>query len=225
MEITRFEIRSFRNLASQELSPGPGVTLVVGPNGAGKSNLLEAISVLGNLTSFRPGPPAALVRWHAESYLLSATVVRDRTPVEMRQEARLGRQVARALFRGSRRLTMGEYLQLCPVAALSSFDRTLVAGTPEDRRRFLDRLAFHLHPEALRLLQQYRRALRQRAGLLLDGGRDEEVEAFEQILATTGARLVELRLSTLRRLASGLEGEMELLRWAAATAPGALSCA
>lgn len=215
MEISRLDIRSFRNLASQEISLGPGVTLVVGPNGAGKSNLLEAISVLGNLTSFRPGPPLAFVRWQAESYLLAATVLRDTTPVEMRQEARVGRHLGRALFRGGRRLTMGEYLQLCPVAALSGFDRALVTGTPEDRRRFLDRLVFHLHPEALRMLQQYRRALRQRAGLLLGGGQIAELEAFEQILAATGARLVELRLATLRRLVSGLEGEMGLLRWAA----------
>jgi DNA replication and repair protein RecF len=215
VQITRLETRSFRNLDSQELSPHPGVTLVIGPNGAGKSNLLEAITVLGNLTSFRPGPPTAYFRWHAESYLLAATVVRDGTPVEIRQEARLGRHIARTLFRGGRRLTMGEYLQLCPVAALSGFDRALVTGTPEDRRRFLDRLAFHLHPEALRMLQQYRRALRQRAGLLLGGGQFEELEAFEQILAATGARLVELRLATLRRLVSGLEGEMGLLQWAA----------
>lgn len=215
MEIVSLEIRNFRNLTPQVLNPGPGVTLVVGPNGAGKSNLLEAISILGNLTSFRPGPPQALVQWHAASYLLAALVLRDGTPVEMRQEARLGRHLGRTLFRGGRRLAMGEYLQLCPVAALSSFDRTLVTGSPEDRRRFLDRLAFHLHPEALRMLQQYRRALRQRAGLLLGGGAREEVEAFEQILATTGARLVELRLAALRRLVNSLDCEMELLRWAA----------
>lgn len=215
MEISNLAISSFRNLASQDLAPSPGVTLVVGPNGAGKSNLLEAVAVLGNLTSFRPGPPSGLLRWQTFSYSLVATVLRAGTPVEIRQEATLGRHLARALFRGARRLTVGEYLQLCPVAALSSFDRALVSGTPEDRRRFLDRLAFNLHPEALRLLQQYRRALRQRAGLLANGGPTEELEAFEQILATTGGRLVEMRLSTLRHLVSGLEREMELLRWAA----------
>lgn len=213
MEISKLLISGFRNLVSQELVPSSRVTLVVGRNGAGKSNLLEAVTVLGNLTSFRPGPPAGLLRWQGESYTIVATVKRDQTPVEIRHEARLGPHLRRALFRGARRLTVGEYLQLCPVAALSGFDRALVAGAPEDRRRFLDRLAFHLHPEALRLLQQYRRALRQRAGLLADGCPAVEVEAFEHVLATTGARLVELRLAALRQLTAALDIEMGFLHW------------
>lgn len=215
MRIQYLQVRGFRNLAAQELGLVPGITLVVGPNGAGKSNLLEAISVLGNLTSFRPTATSSFVCWGEQAYALQARVLRAGAEVEMRQDARVGRHLTRALWRGGRRLSMGEYLQICPVAPLSSHDRALVVGVPDDRRRFLDRLVFHLHPEALRLLQQYRRALRQRAELLERSGAEGAVEAFEAVLASTGARLVELRLGALHLLLDRLEVELVELQWSA----------
>ncbi len=215
MIISSLRPRGFRNLAEQELRFEAGLTLVGGPNGAGKSNLLEAVVVLGNLSSFRPGSALRLVAWGAHGYSLHGIVQRAGTPVEMRQDARLGRHLARSLWRGGRRLAMGEYLQLCPVAALSSHDRALVLGAPEERRRFLDRLVFHLHPEALQLIQQYRKAARQRSELLASAGPDDAAEAFEQLLATVGARWVELRLLALRHLAPRLEAELEALAWQA----------
>ncbi|MGV8041762.1 MAG: DNA replication/repair protein RecF [Thermoanaerobaculaceae bacterium] len=213
MIISRLRARGFRNLADQELQLEAGLTLLGGPNGAGKSNLLEAVTVLGNLSSFRPTSPAQLVCWGQEGYALGGVVQRAGAEVEVRQDARLGRYLARSLWRGARRLAMGEYLQLCPVAPLSGYDRALVVGVPEDRRRFLDRLVFHLHPEALRLLQQYRRALRQRSELLASGGGDDATEAFEEVLASSGARLIDLRLLALRLLGDRLEVELEELGW------------
>ncbi len=62
MSILRLTVSGFRNLAAQQLDVGPGLTAVVGANGSGKTNLLEAVAVLGNLASFRPGPSAAWVQ-------------------------------------------------------------------------------------------------------------------------------------------------------------------
>jgi DNA replication and repair protein RecF len=209
-----FSLTGFRNLAAQEIEFPPGVTVVVGPNGSGKTNLLEAVTVLGNLASFRPGPPAVLIQRGARGFTLRGSVERGESAVELRQQARLGATVSRALFRGARRLGAAEYLTLFPVTALSGHDRALVWGAPEDRRRFLDRLCFHLHGEALAVLQRYRRALRQRNALLAGGGRDEEFDAFEHDLAQLGARVVGFRQEALAGLERHLGEELERLGWA-----------
>ncbi|HUK13410.1 MAG TPA: DNA replication and repair protein RecF [Thermoanaerobaculaceae bacterium] len=215
MPLRRFTVAGFRNLEPLDLSVPPGLTVVVGANGAGKTNLLEAIAVFGNLVSFRPGPAAGWLRRGERAFALGGVIERGGAPVELRQEARQGRTLARAFHRGARRLGAGEYLDLFPVAALSGYDRLLVWGPPEDRRRFLDRLCFHLHPEALALLQRYRRTLAQRNALLAAGGRDAEFEAFEHDLAAVGARIVELRLAALRGLERLLPAEFEALGWSA----------
>ena len=213
MPLRAFSLTGFRNLAAQEFEFRPGLTVVVGPNGSGKTSLLEAVSVFGNLASFRPGPPAALVQRGMRGFMLAGAVERSGGTVELRYEARLGGALARALFRGARRLGAAEYLTLFPVTALSGHDRELVWGAPEDRRRFLDRLCFHLHTEALPVLQRYRRALRQRNALLAGGGRDEEFDAFEHDLAQLGAGVVRFRQEALAGLERHLGEELEALGW------------
>ena len=213
MPLHAFSLNGFRNLAAQELEFPPGLTVVVGPNGSGKTNLLEAVTVLGNLASFRPGPPAALVQRGTPGFDLKGTVGRGAAEFELRHQVRLGRTLSRTLFRGARRLGAAEYLALFPVTALSGHDRALVWGAPEDRRRFGDRLCFHLHGEALAVLQRYRRALRQRNALLAAGGRDEEFDAFEHDLARLGARVVGFRQEALAGLARHLEEELSALGW------------
>lgn len=103
-----------------------GTVVVVGANGAGKTSLLEAIAVLGNLQSFRPGPSASWVQHGSAGFVLAGIIERAGTTVELRQEGRLARTVTRRLHRGARRLGAAEYLDLFPVSVLSSYDRQLV---------------------------------------------------------------------------------------------------
>jgi DNA replication and repair protein RecF len=206
-------VRDFRNLVSQTLRIPAGPVAIVGPNGAGKTNLLESVAVLGTLVSFRHGPSSSWVRRGADGFLLAGELSRGETVVEVRQEARLSRAVVRRLFRGARRLSPAEYLDLFPVTVLSSHDRQLVWGGPEERRRLLDRLAFALHRETLLVVQRYRRALRQRNALLQRGGTPAAFEAFEHDLARLGARLIGLRHEALAALERALEGELSLLNW------------
>ena len=213
MALLSLTVRDFRNLATQTLLLPEGAVAVVGPNGAGKTNLLESLAVLGTLVSFRPGSSSSWVRRGADGFVLAGEVERGDTTVALRQEARLSRTVLRRLFRGARRLSPAEYLDLFPVAVLSSHDRQLVWGGPEERRRLLDRVAFTLHRETLLVVQRYRRALRQRNSLLQRGGTPAAFEAFEHDLARLGGRLIGLRLEALEALERALEAELSLLNW------------
>ena len=213
MPISRLSVSGFRNLATQQLEIAAGLTAVVGANGSGKTSLLEAVAVLGNLASFRPGPAASWICRGSGGFSLAATVDRAGVPVEVRHELQLRGQLVRSLFRGARRLGAAEYLELMPVATLSGHDRALVWGAPEDRRRFLDRLCFQLRPETLPVLQRYRRALKQRNALLVSGGRGEEFDAFEQDLAQLGAQVIGARMAALAGLERLLGEELEVLGW------------
>lgn len=214
MTLRRLNVKGFRNLSPQQLCLADGITVVAGLNGSGKTNLLEAISVLGNLASFRTPSALPLIQHRAPGYVLGGTVARDGTNVEIRQEvASSGERIHRSLFRGARRLAAPEYLDLLPVTVFSSLDRSFLWGPPEERRRFLDRVAFYRHPEALLVLQRYRRLLRQRNALLARDATDAQFDAFEYDFASLGARVVQLRLEALAALESELEGELDTLGW------------
>ncbi len=216
MSLQQLSIRGFRNLCAEDLPVPAGVVAVLGPNGAGKSNLLEAVTVLGNLLSFRPGSPAAWVRRDGGGFELAGTVEREGSRTELRQRARLLRSLHRTLWRGARRVDAAAYLEVLPVEAFSSHDRQLIWGAPEERRRFLDRVAFHVHAETLSVAQRYRRCLRQRNALLASGAPDGEIEAFEHDLARFGARLIALRAEALAALERALDGELGALEWSLA---------
>ena len=53
MRILTLDLTSFRNIEQQSVAPGPRVNLVVGSNGQGKTNLVEAVTFLSWLKSFR----------------------------------------------------------------------------------------------------------------------------------------------------------------------------
>ncbi len=211
--IARLSASGFRNLSVQALGVPAGLTVVVGRNGSGKTNLLEAIAVLGNLASFRPGQVSSWIRQGASGFALAGELESAGSAVDVRHEVVLRGQPVRSLVRGARRLGAAEYLDLLPVATLSGHDRALIWGNPEDRRRFLDRLCFQLKPESLPVLQRYRRALRQRNALLVAGGRPEEFDAFESDLAQLGAQVIAARMAAIAGLERLLGDELESLGW------------
>lgn len=204
--------RNFRSFPELSWELPQGLVVLAGPNGAGKTNLLEAIAVFGNLTSFRPGSTTSWVRHGEPGFTLRGHLRQGDTSLLLEQQGRLTRTLQRTLLRGGRHVRPAEYLTLFPVATLAANDTDLVFAGPEHRRRLLDRLAFQLKPQVLDLLLRYRRALRQRNAALAQR-KAASLDAFDRELAHLGAQLVTLRLATLQLLAEALEEELSHLGW------------
>jgi DNA replication and repair protein RecF len=101
IRIEEIATRSFRNLASTDLSPGARFNVVSGENGQGKSNLLEAIHLAGTLTSFRGASTAELVRHGAESATLGLKV--SESPLSRTLKVKLSRVGGRSVLLDGKR--------------------------------------------------------------------------------------------------------------------------
>ena len=77
MIVRRLSLTDFRNYAGTTLELDDGLTVVTGDNGHGKTNLVEALSWLATLESFRGAPPEALVRAGADRAVLRAEIVHE----------------------------------------------------------------------------------------------------------------------------------------------------
>ncbi len=62
MRLTQLEIKNFRNIENTQLTPVPGVNLIIGDNASGKTSLLEAVYYLSHVRSFRTQHVTDLIR-------------------------------------------------------------------------------------------------------------------------------------------------------------------
>ncbi|MFW6021498.1 MAG: DNA replication/repair protein RecF [Guyparkeria sp.] len=195
--LATLHVERFRNLEPIDLEPAVGINLISGPNGAGKTSLLEAIHTLSLGRSFRGNNASELIRHGADDLLLRAEV-----------KARTGHGTHRlALQRDRRGMTLrvdqenvtrlSELARLLPVLALHPQSDDLVLGSPDYRRRFLDRVGFYAQPDFHAVHGDFQRALKQRNALLRRGQREP---AWDRLYLETADRLETARRTVLADL-------------------------
>jgi DNA replication and repair protein RecF len=170
--------QSFRNLAEADTGFHPQANIVVGNNGQGKTNLLEAIYFLATTRSFRTTRIASVFRHDVPSVFVSGVVARDGLDRTLSVGLEHGRALARTtsasetkkrvLMINGEKVTLPAYLHSLSVFAYSSARLDAIRGTPEDRRRFLDRGIASIHPSYVEQLSRYARVLKQRNALLAE---------------------------------------------------------
>jgi DNA replication and repair protein RecF len=206
MFLTSLHLRNFRNLVEQRLEFPPGGVALVGDNAQGKTNLLEAIYYLEIFRSFRGAADDQLVAF-GEDYFR----------VEGRFETRDGpKQVAAAFDRRARRkkvtvggaepARLGDAIGTVGVVVFSPSDVSIVAGSPSERRRFLDIVLSLTVPGYLSSLQRYRHVLSQRNALLRQGAAPAEVGAWDAGLVEWGSRVVLARARWVAEHAASFAG-------------------
>ena len=214
MEALRFEqvyARQWRNLAPLDLAPGPRFNVISGDNGQGKSNLLEALSYLGSLRSFRGAPAEELVVRGGESAVIAAKVSGPPAPhtLKVRVHGRVGGRVggsagrARELALDDKRpRSVASWLAVCPVVLFHPGDLELAQGGPDARRALLDSILTEMDPTYGATLAAYGKALRSRNRLLREEQPDRRaITSFDPILASAGAALGRAREELVRDIA------------------------
>ena len=170
MRVRRLWLQDFRNYAGAELALANGLTVVVGQNGQGKTNLVEALSYLSTLESFRGAPNDALVRAGADRAIVRAEV-RHADGRELLIEAEIPR-TGRGRVQVNRQ-RLGRTRDLLGTLRTSIFapdDLVLVKGGPAERRRLLDDTLVALDARVDALRSDLERVLRQRGALLKQAG-------------------------------------------------------
>lgn len=196
--------RQFRNFPELRLSfPEAGIA-VIGDNGSGKSNLLEGLYYLEILRSFRGAPDEQLVRFGAEVFHIRARFddPRGGPGVEIAAgfEARGRRKRVEA--DGVEQERLADAVGRVGMVIFSPTDVALVAGSPAERRRYLDIVLSLNSPGYLDALQRYRQVLRQRNQALRDGTSAPQLAAWSEGLVEWGARVVAARAGWIARRAA-----------------------
>jgi DNA replication and repair protein RecF len=189
MYLSCLSLNNFRNYEQLTLSLGPGLFIYHGENAQGKTNLLEAVSMLATATSFHASNDREVVNWHAPDHVarLEGKVKRHHDDVrieitifdpapphfngggaEVRQrspEPPTTMQRKRLKLNSIPRKTIDVIGQM-KVVLFAPTDLHLVDGSPEERRRFLDRALCQVQPRYCQAIVKYRKVVTQRSALL-----------------------------------------------------------
>ena len=229
-------LRDFRNLERVQLDvPSEGLA-IVGDNGQGKTNLLEAIYYLQLLRSARGARDQDVVRFGAAGFHIAAEASVGRARSLSAAFQRAGKR-KRVTVDGIEPPRLSDALGSLPAVMFSPRDVELVAGSPSERRRFLDVALALTSRRYLSALQHYRAALVRRNAALRDAARKGEPGAvaraavWEPALAEHGAVLWAARVAWVERVAEdfhklcaaiGERGETRIRYTTASVAAGAV---
>jgi DNA replication and repair protein RecF len=195
--LQRLATQNFRNLEPGEIAFHANANIVVGRNGQGKTNLLESIYFLATTKSFRTPHLASVVRFDAPSVFVQGVLARggvDKTlSIGLESETR-----RRVLMINEERVPLPRYLNAMSVFAYSSARLEILRGSPEERRRFLDRGIASVDPSYLDALARSARALKQRNALLQEG---KTLDAWDEELAQAAAVVQKARAAYAAALA------------------------
>ena len=200
--IRSFKVSNFRCLQSAELELDRGFNLVVGPNASGKTSLLEALAYLGRGKSFRGASTTNLVRHGETEFVLFGRV--DGPGRQHSIGVRNSRDGLEVRVDGNSDGGSAALAAALPLQVIDPDVHNLVAGGPEQRRRFLDWVAFHVEPGPLATWRRFRRVLKQRNAALKAKSAAAAIKSWDHEFVSLGAALDESRRRALDVAADSL---------------------
>jgi DNA replication and repair protein RecF len=209
MHLSHLVLNDFRNFKRLDLPLGRGLSLFYGENAQGKTNLLEAVSMLATSNSFHAASDREVVNWDALDRIARITAEVERREDEVKVEIVIidastaeangdsayssslqmpDRQRKRIKINGVVKKAT-DLIGQVTVVLFAPTDLRLVDGSPEDRRRFLDRALCQAHPRYCAALARYRKVITQRSALLK---RIRENQEDPRMLEYLDEKLIEL---------------------------------
>lgn len=178
MPLRNFQATYFRCLSKVGFEVDRLYNLIHGPNASGKTSILEAIAYLGRGKSFRGAAARDLIsHGRAEFLLLGKIETRAR---QSTVGVRNGKDGLEVKIDGDRETSAAALVDILPLQVIDPEVHKLVAGAPEERRRYLDWMAFHVEQAYSDRWRRFRRALRQRNAALRSGANRASIEAWDR---------------------------------------------
>lgn len=209
MILKSLEVENFRNLHSQRLEFSPGVNVFYGDNGGGKTSLLEAIYLLSNHRSFRPGDISDLCNWSYQERIceVKGKVQREFGNLEIGFSLCSGK---RSAFVNGNRVSLPGFYGNLNTVVFTPDESSLIRGGPMERRSFLDRLLAMFDSCYVEHFSHYRQALKNRNALLLRGCSSyAELYPWDCLLVEHGMYLFKSREGLLRELSQKIGSQYE----------------
>ena len=181
MYLKELQLKNYRNYESLDIRFDNQINVIIGENAQGKTNLLEAIYLLAFTKSYRTSNDRELIRWQEDFAKITAKLMRGNgkaLPLELIYHT----QGKKAKINHLEQQRLSEYIGTLNVVMFAPEDLSLVKGSPQVRRRFIDMELGQIEPMYVYHLAQYQKVLKQRNHLLKQLQHDPTDKTFLYVL-------------------------------------------
>ncbi len=203
MYIKELVLRNFRNYSNITINFSSDINLISGPNASGKTNILEGVSVVSNLRSFRNLPDSEIIKWGDNTYFCSSVLCDSsfvkfeigcsRSPDKILKRVKIDDQIIKRI---------SDYYGKFLTVIFSPEDIALGGGPPEIRRKFFDSVLSKVDAEYLNNLSELRRILASRNKLLRDirekRRKQFELEVWDNMFSQRASVILYKRIEFLK---------------------------
>lgn len=188
MFVDRLRIHNLRCIRSADLSPGPGLNVLVGDNASGKTSVLEGLFLLSRGQTFRVGNARSVIRQGELETTVQADV-RARSGRVSRIGLTRTTHDSRFRINGENARRMADLATALPVQAIDPNVHRLLEEGPNHRRKFLDWGVFHVEHDFYRAWRRYMQSLRQRNAAIKKRGPKSSIVVWDQPLVESAERV------------------------------------
>lgn len=164
MRVKGLQLQNFRNFEFEEFSFEPGVNILLGDNAQGKTNVIEALWLFSACKSFRVSDDKPFLRIGEHRAAVYGEYERNdriyRPVMKFYDDRR------REIFLNNVAVRPREIVGQFPAVLFYPDHLSLVKGSPELRRKFLDLALCQADPSMLPVLNEYNKVHQQRNALL-----------------------------------------------------------
>jgi len=201
MKLKSIYLLNYRNYEEFCAEFSKNKTVIVGKNAQGKTNLLEAVSFLSNLKSFRAKSDKELINFGKDFFRIKGNVEKNDTDITLDVWANPPKKKL-IKINDIKKSKFAEFTEVLKTVKFTTDDLLLLRGAPKDRRDWLDEAISQIYCAYSDRLSKYNRIKDQKNNLLknLKGQNSELLNIWNEQLITAGSNIIYLRKKYLKEI-------------------------
>lgn len=203
MRLNKLSLQNYRNYDHLELEFPKTLNIFLGENAQGKTNLLESIYVLAMTRSHRTNNEKELIHWQKDAAKLDGIIEKNTGTVPL--EIVVSNKGRKTKVNHIEQKRLSSYIGQLNVILFAPEDLSLVKGSPQIRRKFIDMELGQVNPIYLYDLVQYQTVLKQRNQYLKQLAEKKQTDTvyldiLTEQLADFGGKVLYARLEFIKKL-------------------------